>query len=210
MKIIRKLIVIWLCLFITITAGCGNENNKSTEKNSQDTKISEQIQKDSQKRQAEIEENFRKEQEEIKRKQEENEKKRQKAVNFFQYSDFKLYHEYNGNIPYNGVKMSFVVQNNSDSVQIVRLSDFVLQKKGSNTILPEKALRGHWGIAKNPENPDFSEYDNVLNQREIYPGDRFLVKIEFWEQRELIRSLEGWNLVHMYNGKNKVICKLQD
>ena len=133
LKIIRKLIVIWLCLFITITAGCGNENNKSTEKNSQDTKISEQIQKDSQKRQAEIEENFRKEQEEIKRKQEENEKKRQKAVNFFQYSDFKLYHEYNGNIPYNGVKMSFVVQNNSDSVQIVRLSDFVLQKKGSNT-----------------------------------------------------------------------------
>ena len=59
-----------------------------------------------------------------------------------------------------------------------------------------------------PSNPDFSEYDNTLNEREMYPGDSFFVKIEFWEQRELIKSLEGWYLVHMNKNNANKICKL--
>lgn len=138
------------------------------------------------------------------------EKRRQEAANVFQYSDFTLEHRYEQVIPYNGIKMSFVVQNVSNSVQTLRLKDFVLKKTGSNTILPETALRGHTGIARNPENPDFSDYKDALNQREMYPGDRFLVKIEFWEQRELIRSMEGWYLVHMYQNNARTLTTLHD
>ena len=138
------------------------------------------------------------------------EKKRQEAANVFQYSDFTLEHRYDPVLPYNGIKMSFVVQNVSNSVQTLRLKDFVLKKNGSNTILPEKALRGYTGIARNPNNPDFSDYASALNQREMYPGDSFLVKIEFWEQRELIRSLEGWYLVHLYQNGARNLTSLHD
>lgn len=138
------------------------------------------------------------------------EKRRQEAANVFQYSDFTLEHRYEQVIPYNGIKMSFVVQNVSNSIQTLRLKDFVLKKTGSNTILPETALRGYTGIARNPENPDFSDYKDALNQREMYPGDRFLVKIEFWEQRELIRSMEGWYLVHMYQNNARTLTTLHD
>lgn len=146
---------------------------------------------------------------EAKKKQEEAEAKRRQAeANIFQFSNFTLDHRYNEILPYNAVKMTFVVKNTSDSVQTLRLKDFVLQKEGSNTILPEDALRNHTGIAKNPSNPDFSEYDSILNQRDMYPGDSFFVKIEFWEQRELIKSLEGWYLVHMNKNNANKICKL--
>lgn len=138
------------------------------------------------------------------------EKRRQEAANVFQYSDFTLEHSYIKALPYNGIKMSFVVQNVSNNVQTLRLKDFVLKKSGSNTILPEKALREFTGIARNPDNPDFSDYESSLNQREMYPGDRFLVKIEFWEQRDLIQSMEGWYLVHMYQNNAKNIVTLHD
>lgn len=145
------------------------------------------------------------------RKQKEDEaKKIQAERQLFQYSNFTLEHSYNEVLPYNGIKMSFVVQNTSDSVQTLRLSDFVLRKEGSNTVLPESALRNYTGIARNPSNPDFSDYDRDLNQREMYPGDRFFIKIEFWEQRELIRSMEGWCLVHRYKDKARNICSLHD
>ena len=138
------------------------------------------------------------------------EKRRQEAANIFQYSDFTLQHSYIKALPYNGIQMSFVVQNVSNNVQTLRLKDFVLKKSGSNTIIPETALRGSTGIARNPDNPDFSDYENSLNQREMYPGDRFLVKIEFWEQRELIHSMEGWYLVHMYQNNERNIATLHD
>lgn len=148
---------------------------------------------------------------EAKKKQEEAEAKRRQAeANVFQYSNFTLEHSYNEILPYNAVKMTFVVKNTSDSVQTLRLKDFVLQKEGSNTILPEKALQGYRGIARNPENPDLSDYETELSQREMYPGDRFLVKIEFWEQKELIRSLEGWHLVHMRQNGARSIVTLHD
>ncbi|SEA20433.1 hypothetical protein [Selenomonas ruminantium] len=212
MKSFRNVAVALLCLFTIFIGGCSNNSNSSKSaapQNSQDKKTVETILKEHQQQQKELEAKKRQEQEEAKRLQEE-EKKKQESANVFQYSNFTLYHEYNDIIPYNGIKMSFVVSNNSNSVQILRLSDFVLRKKGCNTILPEKALRGYTGIAKNPDNPDFSEYDNVLNQREIYPGDSFLVKIEFWEQREIIRSLEGWCLAYKSSDGIKNICNLHD
>ncbi|MBR1759942.1 MAG: hypothetical protein IJ741_02025 [Schwartzia sp.] len=147
---------------------------------------------------------------EQKRQEEAEAKKRQEAANVFQYSDFTLEHQYNRIIAYNGIKMSFVVQNVSNRVQTLRLKDFILKKSGSNTISPETALRNHTGIARNPENPDFSDYESELNQREMYPGDRFLVKIEFWEQRELIRSMEGWYLVHVYQNNARTLTTLHD
>ena len=137
-------------------------------------------------------------------------KAKQENMQVFQYSNFTLNHNYDPVLPYNGIEISFVVQNTSDSTQTLRLSDFILQKPGSNTILPQEALRKYTGIARNPDNPDFTDYDKDLNQREMYPGDRFLVKIEFWEQRELIRSMEGWCLVHRYKDKARNICSLHD
>lgn len=135
---------------------------------------------------------------------------KQEQAQIFQYSNFTLQHNYNPVLPYNGIKMSFVVQNVSNSQQTLRLSDFVLKKQGSNTILPQKALRKYTGIARNPDNPDFSDYDRDLNQREMYPGDRFLVKIEFWEQHDIIRSLEGWQMFHNYQNNMKAVVSLHD
>lgn len=215
MEELRRLLILLLCFFILFASGCSDTKKTigktireatTTEEKRQENREAEEVKK----RQEQAEVQHQQEQAEAQRRQKEEVKRRQEIANVFQYSDFTLYHKYNEIIPYNGIKMSFVVQNNSSSVQLLRLSDFVLQKKGNNTILPEKALRGYTGIARNPDNPDFSEYDNVLNQREMYPGDRFFIKIEFWEQRELIRSLEGWTLVHMYNNNVKNICTLHD
>ena len=137
-------------------------------------------------------------------------KAKQENVQVFQYSNFTLNHNYDPVLPYNGIKMSFVVQNISNSTQTLRLSDFVLKKPGSNTILPQEALRKYTGIARNPDNPDFTDYDRDLNQREMYPGDRFLVKIEFWEQHDIIRSLEGWQMFHNYQNNMNLVVSLHD
>uniref|UniRef100_UPI0023F57806 hypothetical protein n=1 Tax=Anaerovibrio lipolyticus TaxID=82374 RepID=UPI0023F57806 len=98
----------------------------------------------------------------------------------------------------------------SNRNQTLRLQDFVLKKQGSNAVRPETALRNHTGIARNPANPDFSDSTSELNAREMFPGDRFLVKIEFWEQTELIKSLEGWQLFYVNNNSSKAICSLHD
>ena len=137
-------------------------------------------------------------------------KQEREQAQIFQYSNFTLQHKYDPILPYNGIKMSFVVQNVSNTQQTLRLSDFALRKQGSNTIAPNKALRGHSGIARNPDNPDFSDYDTDLNQRVMYPGDRFLVKIEFWEQHDIIRSLEGWQMFHNYKNSARPVVSLRD
>lgn len=196
------------------TSDSGSEKQQALKPSTQVTDVS-QKQKNEQQRiealeQQRIAEEQRRQAEEQKLRQAMAEEQKRQAANAFQYTNMTLSHSYNEILPYNGIKMSFVVQNTSDSVQTLRLSDFVLKKDGSNTILPEKALRGHTGIARNPENPDFSDYENELNQREMYPGDRFFVKIEFWEQRELIKSLEGWHLVQMYQNNTRNIASLHD
>lgn len=214
LKLIRLAVVVTLTILFLM--GCGNQKEKEKiliEEELNSPRVQQAIENakskirnpDQQDTQVSQKEN------EYKREQERAEKERkQRETNVFEYSNFTLAHNYDEVLPYNGIKMSFVIKNTSDSIQTVRLKDFILQKSGSNTILPEKPLRGYRGIARNPENPDLSDSDSELRQREMYPGDRFLVKIEFWEQRDLIRSMEGWNLVHMYNNNARTICTLHD
>lgn len=197
-KTYKNIITLFIVMLVTISvAACAgpSENKSDTTKKAEVTH----------QEKAQIEK-LQKENRELKK----AERERQDAVNVFQFSEFALSHEYNQVLPYNGIKMSFVVQNTSNRNQTLRLRDFVLKKQGSNTVRPETALRNHTGIARNPANPDFSDSKSDLNEREMFPGDRFLVKIEFWEQTELIKSLEGWQLFYVNNNGSKAICSLHD
>lgn len=194
---------------MTIFSGCADES-KSTSDGRHVVNQEQQEKELQRQKQLEMERIEKEKQEREQRERERREREEREAANIFAYSNYTLSHTYIKEIPYNSIKISFIVQNTSNKVQRLRLRDFVLRKEGYNTISPEEAMRNYTGIARNPENPDFSDYEKDLNEREMFPGDRFMVNIEFWEDAEVIRSLEGWTLYHMYDGKAKPLGSLQD
>ena len=103
--------------------------------------------------------------------------------------------------PYNGVYVSCIVENVSKEKQELHFNRFVMKKEGRNVAKPEKTLNGFNGIASNPNNPDFSE---VKSSQVLYHGDKVLVKMEFWEQNALIKSLEGGSLYYEYDSQGNL------
>lgn len=104
-------------------------------------------------------------------------------------------------MPYNGVYVSCIVENVSKEKQELRFNRFVMKKEGRNVVKHEKPLKGFNGIASNPNNPDFSE---VKSSQVLYHGDKVLVKMEFWEQNALIKSLEGGSLYYEYDSQGNL------
>ena len=122
-------------------------------------------------------------------------------LSFKQGSRLEVFLRYDKVMPYNGVYVSCIVENVSKEKQELHFNRFVMKKEGRNVVKPEKPLKGFNGIAGTPNNPDFSE---VKSSQVLYPGDNVLVKMEFWEQNALIKSLEGWGLYYEYDSQGNL------
>lgn len=194
MKMMKKACCVLLTAWLSamFVAGCGSETKPAAKQSVEKTQQNSKNEKQAQEKKKQAAEAARKDQ-----------------ANCFKYTVTSLKHKYDKAMPYNGIYVSCIVENVSKEKQELHFNRFALKKEGRNVVKPEKPLKGFNGIANNPDKPDFSE---EKSSKILYPGDKVLVKMEFWEQNALIKSLEGWALYYEYDrqGNMRKIANFKD
>lgn len=199
-SLIKIVAVLSLIVFTLSITACGSQSDSKNDK-AKNTEITQQEKLNKEKKLKEQQEKERlkkekKEQERRKKEEEEFEKKRSLKFSDFEVSSWSSLGSKN-------IRVNFIIENPTNNIINVFMSDFCLRKDGQNTVKPAPAdMNG--GLSSTVEKPFYR-----LTSYEMYPGDRIAASIDFWtEEKDL--SVEGWAIYYEQYSTLKKICSFHD